>query len=145
MITAGETTRAEKTFAFLSLLVAYLPEDHYTADASKWATAISDLRIMYEAVYPHLFRWLHFRHMPRADSYSPEVSNFLSFLQFADATAVHNPGFMTMEFGPNTRQVLRERFERSFSSEDIGAIKEMSGKMVSKLGVSPKNGVSLSS
>ncbi len=133
MATVQETTRAEKAFAFLSLLVAYLPEGDYTADASKWATAISGLRNMYGAVYPHLFRWLHFRHMPRADSYSPEVSNFLSFLQFADATTVHNPGFTTMDFAPNTRQLLRDRFERLFSSEDVGAIKEMSREIVSKI------------
>jgi hypothetical protein len=145
MATVQETTRAEKAFAFLSLLVAYLPKDHYTADASKWATAISDLRITYGAVYPHLFRWLHFRRMPRADSYSPEMSNFLSFLQFTDATTVHNPGFTTMEFGPNTRQLLRERFERLFSSEDVVAIKEMSGKIVSKIRVSSEDGASLSS
>ena len=139
-----EITPAEKAFAFLGLLVASLPEGQYTADASRWATTVSDLRNKYGTTYPNLFRYLHFRHAPRADSYSPEVSNFLAFLQFADGVAVHNPGFTRMEFQPTVRRLLRDRCEKLVSSSESSAIEKMGQEVVDAIKANPR-GVSAQS
>jgi hypothetical protein len=133
-----ELTPAERTFAFLGLLVASLPRGHYTADASRWATAISGLRNKYGGTYPHLFRYMHFRHAPRADSYSPEVSNFLAFLQFTDGVVVHNPGFTKMNFQRNVRKLLWDRYKELVGPEDISAIDKMSKEVVGAIKVNPK-------
>jgi len=133
-----EITPAEKAFAFLGLLVASLPRGQYTADASRWATAISGLRNKYGGTYPHLFRYMHFRHAPRADSYSPEVSNFLAFLQFADGVVVHNPGFTKMNFHRNERKLLWDRCKEVVSPEDILAIEKMSKEVVGAVKVNPR-------
>jgi hypothetical protein len=133
-----EITPAEKAFVFLALLVASLPGGHYTADASRWATAISGLRNKYGGTYPHLFRYLHFRHAPRADSYSPEVSNFLAFLQFADGVAVHNPGFTKMNFQRNVRKLLWDRCKELVSPEELSAIEKMSREVVGVIKVNPR-------
>ena len=137
MVTIQEATPAEKAFAFLALLVVSLPDEHYTADASRWATAVSNLRNKYGAKYPHLFRHLHFRHVPRGDSYSPEVSNFLSFLQFTDATTVHNPGFTRMELQPTARQILQKRYQVHFSPEELSAVEQMSREVAQQKVLEP--------
>lgn len=134
MKTAEEITPAEEAFTFLALLVTSLPrEEYYTADASRWATAILHLRDKYGDKYPHLFRYIHFRHAPRADSYSPEVSNFLAFLQFADGVAVHNPGFTRMEFRKTALDILQDRFKDFASGTDRSAIEKMSQEIADKI------------
>jgi len=133
VITNQEATHSEKAFAFLAMLFANLPDVFFTADAGRWATTISDLRNRYRANYPDLFLHLHFRHTPRGDSYSPEVSNFLGFLQFTDATAVHNPGFTKMQLQKTSRQLLRNRYQALFKPEDLAAVKQMSQEVASQL------------
>jgi len=132
-IPSQEVTRGEKAFAFLAILFASLPDMFYTADAGQWATAISDLRNKYEAKYPNLFRHLHFRHVPRGDSYSPEVSNFLAFLQFTDATVVHNPGFTKMQLQQTARQLLEDRYKEFFNSQELSVVKQMSQEIADRL------------
>lgn len=134
-MTVKGLTPNETPFAFLALLAASLPVGQYTADAGRWATAMSGLREDYGDTYPHLFRYFHFRFAPRADSYSPEVSNFLAFLQFADATVVHNPGFLRMEIHKDARKLLLDRYEKALSPEDVSAIKKMSQEIEGQLEV----------
>lgn len=135
MTTSEKPVPAEKAFAFLALLVVALPDRRYTADAGKWATAISALRERYGADHPDLFRYFRFSHMPRADSYSPQVSNFLAFLQFADAAVVHNPGFTVMEIRPDTRDLLRQRYESLLTHEDRSVIERMAETVSTELAV----------
>ena len=130
-----EGTPMEKAFTFLGLLIALLPEEEFTADASRWASAILGLKSKYGSEYPHLFRYLHFRNVPRSDSYSPEVSNFLAFLQFADGTVVLNPGFTKMQLQENARKLILERYEESLSPEDISTIKLMGEEILPKIKV----------
>jgi hypothetical protein len=132
-------TPAEKSFTFLALLVASLPgEQDYTADASRWATAVLHLRKRYGPKYPHLFRYIHFRHAPRADSYSPEVSNFLAFLQFADGVTVQNPGFTKMRFQPTALNILRDRYKDLATGDDRLAIEEMSRDISGRIEANPE-------
>lgn len=140
MATVKDKTPVEKAFAFLALLITSLPEDYYSADAGRWATAILNLRNKYGTEYPHLFRYIHFRNAPRSDSYSPEVSNFLAFLQFTDATIVHNPGFTRMQLQEQARQLLRDRYEQSLSPKDVSAIEQMAKEIITqiKVGEIPK-------
>jgi len=132
-----KATRAEKAFAFLALLVASLPDGEYSADAGRWAKVLSDLRGDYKASYPHLFRSLRFRYAPRADTYSPEVSSFLAFLQFVDGVVVRNPGFTKMEFAQTARELLRETYQKTFDDKDLAAIQQMSTKVADSLRITP--------
>jgi hypothetical protein len=123
----------EKASALLSLLVVFLPEAQYTADAGKWANAIAKLKDKYGMKHPDFFQDFRFRRAPRGDSYSSEVSNFLAFLQFADATAVHNPGFTTMEFKEGTRERLSARYKDLVEPGELEAIKEMSHEIAAQI------------
>lgn len=134
MVSRPEVTPAEKAFAFLALLVAYFPEEGcYKADTGKWATAISNLRTKHGDAKPEFFRYINFRQAPKSDSYSPEVSNFLTFLQFADATVVQNPGFTKLSFQPNAQKLLLERYEHLFSPEEQSAVKVMSQELLDEV------------
>lgn len=133
MVTNEEVTRSEKAFAFLAMLFSYLPHTFYTADAGQWATAISNLRSKYGVQYPDLLRHLHFRSAPRGDSYSPEVSNFLAFLQFTDATVVHNPGFVRMGLQKPTRQLLFDNYKEFFNPEELSVVEKMSKEVAERL------------
>ncbi len=133
MVTANEATPAEKAFAFLALLVASLPDEPYTADAGRWATAIANLRDKYAGNYPHLFRYLHFRQAPRGDSYCSEVSNLLAFLQFTDATVVYNPGFTKMQLQAGAQKLLRERYQSLFNTKDLSAMEQMSQEIAQRI------------
>jgi hypothetical protein len=132
-MSAVQVTQHEKASVLLSLLLAFLPDGQYTADAGKWANAISKLKDTHGASHPDLFQNLRFRRPPRGDSYSSEVSNFLAFLQFADATEVHNPGFTTMEFKKNTRELLSARYKDLVKPDDLEAIQKMSLEIVDQL------------
>lgn len=133
MVVSEEMTRGEKAFAFLAILFASLPDLFYSADAGQWATAISGLRNKYGAEHPDLFQHLHFSHVPRGDSYSPEVSNFLAFLQFTDATVVHNPGFTKMQLQKTSRRLLLERYQALFKPKELEAVKQMSQEVAGQL------------
>jgi len=134
MSTLQEVSQEEKADALLPLLVSCFPRDvRYTADAGKWANAILELKNTYAKTYPILFKNLHFRRPPKGDSYSSEVSNFLAFLQFADATEVHNPGFATMEFKENACNLLRKTYLHTLQSGELEAIQGMSSEIVDKL------------
>jgi hypothetical protein len=128
-----EITPTEKAFAFLALLVAHLPKGDYKADVGKWSTAVSNLRNKYGAKNPSLFRYLNFRQAPKSDSYSPEVSNFFTFLQFTDATEVQNPGYTKLIFKPSAQALLQERYTTVFSPEDQSIIQEMSQVLVDEV------------
>lgn len=126
----------EKASAFLPLVLAFLPDGKYTADAGKWANAISNLKDTYVMSHPDLFQNLRFRRPPRGDRYSSEVSNFLAFLQFADATEVHNPGFTSMEFKKNTRELLLARYKDFVNPDELKAIEGMSHEIVAQIVIS---------
>ena len=129
MVSNQTITPTEQAFAFLALLVAYLPKGDYKADVGKWATAISILREKHRTQNPSFFRYLNFRQSPKSDSYSPEISNFLTFLQFTDATEVQNPGFTKLLFKDEARKLLLEKYEMFFTSEDQAAVKQMSHEL----------------
>ena len=127
----------EKASALLSLLVFFLPEAQYTADAGKWANAIAMLKETYGAEHPDFFQDFRFRRSPRGDNYSSEVSNFLAFLQFADATEVHNPGFTTMDFKKGTRERLVARYKGLVNPDEFKAIEQMSNDIADRKMLSP--------
>jgi hypothetical protein len=133
MVSISEKNYAEQAFAFLGCLVSSLPEGDYTADAGRWATAISYLRNKYSSSYPKLFRNIHFRNAPKRHSYSPEVSNFLTFLQFTDATEVHNPGFVRMSFQRDAIELLRTRCHNVLSKKDQAIIESMGKEIAGQL------------
>ena len=102
-------------YAFLSLLVSYLPEgEEYTVDAGRWASAIHNLRDRYADSHPEIFRGLRFVAVPMANDYSPEVSEFLTFLQFGEITDVSNPGYVRMRIQEGAQRNLRVRYGPAF-------------------------------
>lgn len=133
MPTVQEISQEEKASALLPLLVFSFPEGRYTADAGKWANAILELKNTYDKTYPLLFKKFHFRRSARGDSYSSEVSNFLAFLQFSSATEVHNPGYTTMAFKENTREILYDTYAQALQPDELKAIKDMSSKVAAQL------------
>ena len=118
---------------FLSLLIAYLPDDPvYTADSGRWTEAIRWLRDEYDDQHPNLFVDLSFSSRPGTHPYSQQVSEFLTRIQVGNVVEVMNPGYTQLKIQKAVQEIVRAEYENRVDEAVSGLIKAMASELLEK-------------
>jgi len=117
---------------FLTLVYAYLPHNKtYTPDAIRWARAIVRIKEQFGHANPELFRGIRFIEHPNNGPYSPEVSEFLTFLQYGSLVEVLNPGFTRLRIHREAQSQLKQQLERTVPEQQRLLARQIAEAVVS--------------